>query len=62
RVGPLPPPVPNLPAALREVAAAGAAIAPALPAEAERIVAALIAGAGVIPSEPSASTPRGPSC
>ncbi|HEU0114014.1 MAG TPA: hypothetical protein VFQ80_05030, partial [Thermomicrobiales bacterium] len=48
RVGPLPPPVPNLPTALREVAAAGAAIAPALPAEAERITAELIAANGAI--------------
>jgi hypothetical protein len=49
RVGPLSPPVPSLSAALREVAAAGAAIAPALPAEAERITTELIAANGARP-------------
>ncbi|HET7092967.1 MAG TPA: hypothetical protein VFI22_05795, partial [Thermomicrobiales bacterium] len=52
RVGPLSPPVPNLPTALREVAAAGAAIAPALPAEAERITAELIAANGALRESP----------
>jgi hypothetical protein len=49
RVGPLTPPVANLPAALREIAAAGAAVAPALPDQAERIVADLIARNGATP-------------
>jgi hypothetical protein len=38
RVGPLDPPVPNLPAVLRDLAAIGAELAPRLPKETERIV------------------------
>jgi hypothetical protein len=38
RVGPLDPPVPNLPAVLRELAAIGAELAPRVPRETERIV------------------------
>ena len=46
-VGPLRPPVPNLPRVLAELGRAGAALAPQLDAEARRVIAELVAGRDV---------------
>jgi hypothetical protein len=53
RVGPLTPPVPDLPKALQAVAAAGAELAPRLEGQARQIIAALATAESGDETEPA---------